>query len=99
MCKMTKEGIEIAMRNAAKKGHIESVKLYKQFGATDYDLPMKNSAKNGHIKIVKLCKVWDATDYEWAMCEAAKNGHIEIVKLCKEWLWRQNITGLREMKH
>ena len=74
-----------AMLSAAINGHLEIVKLCKEWGATDYDGAMWSAAINGHLEIVKLCKEWGATDYDGAMLWAALNGHLEIVKLCKEW--------------
>ena len=90
---------------AAINGHLEIVKLCKEWGATDYDGAMWWAAINGHLEIVKLCKEWGATDYDGAMCWAAINGHLEIVKLCKEWgatdydgaMWRAAINGHLEI--
>ena len=73
------------MTKAAKGGHVEIVKLYKEWGATYFDEVMSYAAKGGHVEIVKLCKEWGATDFDEAMSNAAWEGHVEIVKLCKEW--------------
>ena len=67
------------MRNAAGEGHIELVKLCKEFGATDFNYAIENAAKNGHIDIVKLCKEYGATDFDDAMANAAGNDHIVAV--------------------
>jgi len=45
-----------ALTSAAENGHIEIVKLCKDYGATDFDEAMTSAAENGHIEIVKLCK-------------------------------------------
>ena len=74
------------MSNAAWKGHVEIVKLCKEWGATDFNSAMEEAAWEGHVEIVKLCKEWGATDFDEAMSYAAKGGHVEIVKLCRGWL-------------
>ena len=48
---------------AARDGHIEKVKLCKDWGATDFSNAMDEAALGGHIEIVKLCKEWGATDF------------------------------------
>ena len=68
-----------------REGHVEIVKLCKEWGATDFNWAMSNAAREGHVEIVKLCKEWGATDFNWAMSNAVRYGHVEIVKLCKEW--------------
>ena len=47
-----------AMCEAAFKGHVEIVKLCKEYGATDLDSSMWRAAKSGHIEIVKLFRGW-----------------------------------------
>ena len=44
-----------AMSYAAKGGHVEIVKLCKEWGATDFNRAMSNAAWEGHVEIVKLC--------------------------------------------
>ena len=73
------------IRCAAEKGHIEIVKLCKEWEAADFDEAIQPAACKGRIEIVKLCKEWGATNFDVAMRFAAYGGHIEIVKLCKEW--------------
>ena len=55
-----------AMLLAAINGHLERVKLCKEWGATDYDGAMCWAAINGHLAIVKLCKEWGATEESMA---------------------------------
>ena len=43
---------------AAGSGHIEVVKLCKEWGATDFDRAMVRAVESGHIEIFKLCKEW-----------------------------------------
>ena len=84
---------------AALGGHIEIVKLCKEYGGTDYDMSMYCAAKNGHIEIVKLCKEYGGTNYNAAMeiedsyieVYGAENGDDKIVKLCREWLGFEGI--------
>ena len=78
-------GVNDAMIKAAREGHIEIVKLHKEWGATYFDEAMREAAEGGHVEIVKLCKEWGATNFDWAMIKAASGGHIEIMELCKEW--------------
>ena len=47
-----------AMAKAAKGGHVEIVKLCKEWGATDFNWAMSYAAKRGHVEIVKLCRGW-----------------------------------------
>ena len=42
-----------AMSNAAMEGHLEVVKLCKEYGASDYDSAMSNAAWSGHVEVVK----------------------------------------------
>ena len=56
-----------AVRSAARRGHIEIVKLCKAWGAKDFDEAMWREALRGHIEIVKLCKAWGATNFDEAM--------------------------------
>ena len=46
------------MRKAAWGGHIEIVKLCKEWGATKFKSAMRAAAWGGHIEIVKLCREW-----------------------------------------
>ena len=80
-----------AIWRAACKGHIEIVKLCKEWGAIDFDSAMRFAAWDGDIEIVKLCKEWGATDFDEAQRIAAENGHIEVVKLCRGWLGYDSI--------
>ena len=74
------------MVKAAENGHIEIVKLCKEWGATNFNGAMILAAKNGHVEVMKLCKEWGVTYLDYAMILAAENGHIETVKLYREWL-------------
>ena len=64
---------------------IEVVKLFEEWGVTDFEKAMLEAARSGHIEVVKLCMECGVTDFDQAMFEAARSGHIEIVKLCMEW--------------
>ena len=46
------------MKEAAKGGHVEIVKLCKEWGATDFNWAMTYAAWEGHVEIVKLCRGW-----------------------------------------
>ena len=46
------------MKEAAKGGHVEIVKLCKEWGATDFNRAMEEAAWEGHVEIVKLCRGW-----------------------------------------
>lgn len=73
------------MAKAAKEGHLDVVRQYKDLGATNYDEALLNAAKGGHLEIVRQCKEWGATDFDQAMIKASWEGHLEIVRQCKEW--------------
>ena len=47
-----------AMREAVCNGHIEIVKLCREYGATDFDEAMYEAACEGHVDIVKLFRDW-----------------------------------------
>ena len=55
--------LALFMCGAAKGGHVEIVKLCKEWGATDFNRVMKEAAWGGHVEIVKLCKEWGAVSY------------------------------------
>ena len=76
------EAMEIAVRG----GHVEIVKLCKEWGATDFDFAMEIAARGGYVEMVKLCKEWGATNFDFAMRVAVFRGHVEIVNLCRDWL-------------
>ena len=81
------KGIDLAlfdwgMREAALKGHVEIVKLCKEWEANN---ATREAAEVGYIKTIKLCKERGARNFDEAMIEEAGSGHVEIVKLCKEW--------------
>ena len=42
----------------SENGHIEILKLCKEWGATDFNEAMENAGDNGHVEIVKLCREW-----------------------------------------
>ena len=46
------------MQIATENGHIEIVRLCREWGAIDYDRAMCRAAENGHDEIVKLCREW-----------------------------------------
>ena len=52
------KGVTLAlfMCGAAKGGHVEIVKLCKEWGATDFNWAMSKAAWEGHVEIAKLCK-------------------------------------------
>ena len=71
---------------AAYRGHIDLVKLCKEWVATDFNSAMCEAAGEGHIDLVKLCKEWGATDFSSAMDCAVYGGHVDIVKLFRDWV-------------
>ena len=71
---------------AAGCGHVEIVKLCREYGATDFDEAMVSAATEGDIEIVKLCREYGAADFDESYgLSSWSRGDIEIVKLCKEW--------------
>ena len=42
------------MANSAEGGHVEIVKLCKEWDVADFDWVMLNSAEGGHVEIVKI---------------------------------------------
>ena len=73
------------MQRAARRGHINLVKLCRKRGATAFNEAMVSAAHGGHIDIVPLCQKWGATAFNSAMVWAALGGHIDIVALCQKW--------------
>ena len=53
---------DVAMLCAAFEGHIEIVKLCKNWGAVNFDGAMQFAAFEGHIGIIKLCRGWLGCD-------------------------------------
>ena len=51
------------MCQAAKSGHLEIVKVCKEWGATEFDCTMKEAAESGHFEIVKVCREWSKNFY------------------------------------
>ena len=68
-----------AIAAAAEGGHIDIIRLCKQWGATDFNHAMVTAAEGGHIDIVRQLKKWGAIDYNWVMLHAAEGGHNDIV--------------------
>ena len=52
-----------AMIEAAHGGHVEIVKLCREWGAMMFNWAMSSGAKGGHVKIMELCKEWGARDF------------------------------------
>ena len=78
------DNVNEVMWYAAGGGHIEIVKLCKEWGKTAFNGAMASAAEDGHFEIVELCKEWGATNFNQTMVYAALFGHVEIVKLSKE---------------
>ena len=73
------------MAYAAENDHENTVRLWKELGATDSDSAMAYAAGGGHENTVRLCKDFGATDFDSAIIYAATNGHENIVELCKDF--------------
>ena len=73
------------MYNAAENGHIEIVKLCREWGAKDYDEALCLAALGGHIEILRLCREYgEYEDFDSAMWFADLNGHIRRLCPCAE---------------
>ena len=66
------------MFKAAESGHVEIVKLYKEWGATDLDAAMIKAAREDHIEILKLCKKWGATNFNSIMRETSCSVNVKF---------------------
>lgn len=76
--------INSAMASSARSGNEISVRLGREWGATNFNEAMVEAAKHGHEEIVRLCRDWGATKFYWAMANAAMCGLKEIVWICSE---------------
>lgn len=71
---------------AAECGHIETMKLLKKWGATDYSLALSYATGRGHIKAMMLLKKWGGMlSCQIAFNNAARRGHIDVMKLLNAW--------------
>ena len=68
------------MYEAAKKGHMDIVKLMIEKGATLRNAGLRGAAKGGHIDVVKYLIEKGANDLNNGLFYAAKGGHIDIVE-------------------
>ena len=50
------DNVNEVMQYAAYGGHIETVKLCKEWGTTAFAGAMASAAEFGHVEIVELCK-------------------------------------------
>ena len=82
------------MIEEAGSGHVEIVKLCKEWRATGFDEAMIEAAGSDNVEIVKLCKECRAKNFNSVMrdavvdkhsrshtTETARRGHVEIMKL------------------
>jgi hypothetical protein len=74
-----------AIDTAALNGHIEVVKICKEWGAKSFDMAMFRAAEGGHSDIVRLCESWGVTDFAYAWDTASYRGHYDIVKMLIGW--------------
>ena len=65
---------------AASDGRIDIVRLYKEWGATNFNEAMIHAARGGHIDIVWLYKEWGATNFDEAMRTAEVFGHMSKIR-------------------
>jgi hypothetical protein len=90
--------MDLAMLKAIDRGATpEKLRLFKGWGATEYNEGMMRSAKNDNKELVLLFKRWGADDYDEGMAEggstgydkgmliATENGNLEIILLFKDW--------------
>ena len=99
------EEIQIALRCAARNGHLEVLKwLHETFGLTDVDAraeenyALRLSARNGHLEVLKwMHETFGLTDMDaraegnYALRVAAENGRLEVLK------WMYETFGLTDM--
>jgi len=77
---------DLEMANAAVGGHLECMKLCKEWGATDFNWSMNITASGGHLECMKLCKDSGATNFDTAMWFASVNEQTQCVQLLQEWI-------------
>ena len=70
------------LKEGAKTGNIELVRLALKEGACDLNEAMVDTAKYGHTDIVKLLLEAGGNNYDFAMARAAYGGCLDIVELC-----------------
>ena len=56
-------GFDTTMWYAARSGHIEIVKMCREWGATNFDSAMVSAAESRHIHVIRLCKEWGAKNF------------------------------------
>ena len=61
------------------------MRLCRNWGVTNFDLPIAWAAGCNHKNIVRLCREWGATDVDKAMACAACKSHESIVFLFRDW--------------
>ena len=82
--------IGMVIRKAARHGHIEIMKQWKdvfekECCADDFENAATYASCYGHIEIIKLFSEWGVIDdFHNVMDTAANEGHIDIVMLCKD---------------
>lgn len=76
-----------ALLKAAQKGHVEIIKLFKEWGVVDdFVETMTHAARHGHVEIIRLMKEWLVIDdFNASMLEASRYGRLDVVKQCKEY--------------
>lgn len=71
--------INWAFDEAAYGGHMEILKILKEWGAIDmYNRAIGGAARNGHIEIVKQLRAWGATSVR-ACSEAMSGAALEVI--------------------
>lgn len=73
-----------SLNMAAKKGHLEMVKLLIEKDACISKTTLWYGAKNGHLEIVKYLIENEEIDMEDAFVEAIENGHLDVVSFLIE---------------
>ena len=61
------------------------MRLFRNWGITDFELPMIWAANNGCGNVMRPCREWGATDVDTAMVWAASGGYEFTVCLCFDW--------------
>lgn len=76
--------IEMAFWCAAYGGHLDTLKILRDVGATNLNSAMKIATCYGYNDIVEKCIEWGADDFEGGLWNAAAYGQIDLMQMYRD---------------
>ena len=70
---------------SAGGGHLEAMRICRDWGATDFNGAMVCAATRDQIAALRLCKEWGARNFDTILIFAAGIGQEKIMRLSREW--------------